>query len=527
MLKSQTHIITRVIALALAAAALTGCNEDAPQAPVDDDPAPSINAYFQALPDWEVPSTLTNPPNDLQDQQHHDGDAYYTCGVREFDYKKNFDALIAVGADAAAMKPGMLLQGEAMKNGQLKVLPAPRAPINISINLAIDDPSREIVSPTSTTIQDAIADLQRAADSRLGNLDVIPAQVVLVNEVAHSFEHAMMQSDISLKYSGVFKSASFESSFSTEKKVSSHTVVVRMYQPMYTISFAGDEMQTPADFFDPGFTAADLEQQEQLGNVGPGNLPCFVQSVTYGRMLVYTMTTSESYSAEELQAAVNATYGLWDGSANLTQRQVEILKSCTIVWKAFGGTQGDAFNAIRNNDFNEFFTPAPATTAVPLSYKVVYMKDRDVAVIGDATKYKVFTCEPNDLRFTVSLDSVQVVSGCQFEQSISLHVDVVTADGTRILLNWANTTPENVKWFRSDIQFDMPTSSSSFLHIDAWARSYPNWDDALWEFDRVFHFPFDEFYEFPTQFTLVETASPQARACTLKLFVSVKRELVD
>ena len=47
---------------------------------------------------------------------------------------------------------------------------------------------------------------------------------------------------------------------------------------------------------------------------GAGNQPCYVQSVTFGRMVVYTVTSTEATSASELRAAVQASYGAYEGS---------------------------------------------------------------------------------------------------------------------------------------------------------------------------------------------------------------------
>ena len=176
-------------------------------------------------------------------------------------------------------------------------------------------------------------------------------------------------------------------------------------------------MAEPGDFFAADVTQADFDRQRQLGTMGPGNLPCYVQSVTYGRMLVYTMTSTEATSAQELQLAVQASYGAWEGSGDLDSRQRQLVQNSSIEVQVFGGTQEDQLDAIKQalhtGDFSSFLVPVPSTTAVPLSYRINDLKNRQPAVIGDATQFSIRECEAvNDLRFTVSLDSITVVDGC-------------------------------------------------------------------------------------------------------------------
>ncbi|MEZ4673420.1 MAG: thiol-activated cytolysin family protein [Caldilineaceae bacterium] len=181
--------------------------------------------------------------------------------------------------------------------------------------------------------------LQREADARLGNLDVIPAQISFQVKEAYSFEQAMLDAGISLKYSGVLANGDVGAALRRTSNQQSHTVIVKLFQPMYTISFADDAIAEPRDFFGDTVTQADFERQIQLGTMGPNNEPTYVQSVTYGRMLVYSVTSTEAASAEALRVAVQASYGAFSGSARFNQDQAELVRNSTIEAQVFGGTQ--------------------------------------------------------------------------------------------------------------------------------------------------------------------------------------------
>jgi hypothetical protein len=314
------------------------------------------------------------------------------------------------------------------------------------------------------------------------------------------------------------------------------TVVVKLMQPMYTISFADDEKAEPADFFAGDLMEADFQRQRELGTMGPGNLPCYVQSVTYGRMVVYSMTTTQATSDEEYKLAVRASYGAWSGTGNIDARQRELVENSTVEVQVFGGTQQHGLDAIKlalkTGDFSAFLEPVPATTAVPLSYRINDLKNRQPAVIGDATKFQIRECEPvNDLKFTVSLDSVIVVDGCDAETSFDIEC-------------WANVeAPHQFYWLLHNAGQRFPKEDLPSLHnqaiftvtasqattIEFFTGVYGNGQTGLkgWSKETTFSFPFD-FDENPHHFSHLETtADNQYRNCTLQVFYSIKRELAD
>jgi hypothetical protein len=432
----EVHIMFRKITLLIALAALfalaASCSKDDPIVVSTDpvDPA-EVNGFVNDLPDWVAPNDIEDPPIDLGDSDNLEDNQYYRCHSIEYDLKRNFDDIVAVGANATALKPGMMVQGKGVKDGSLSTIGLKRSPISMSINLALEDPSRTVDNPNSSTIQDAIASLQRDADDRLGNLDVVPAQINFKAESAYSVKQALLSAGLTVRYNTLLASGSVAGSLSQSSSVKRRSVVVKLMQPMYTISFADDEKAEPAAFFAPDLMEADFARQRDLGTMGPGNLPCYVQSVTYGRMIVYSMTTTETTSEEEYKLAVQASYGAWSGSGNINTRQRELVQNSTVEVQVFGGTQTQGLDAIRtalrSGDFSAFLTAAPATTAVPLSYRINDLKNRQPAVIGDATKFTIRECEPiNDLKFTVSLDSIVVVDGCEPETEFDIEcwVDV-------------------------------------------------------------------------------------------------------
>jgi hypothetical protein len=525
------------IALAALVALAAGCSEDDPVAVSTDpvDPA-EVNQFVNALPDWIPPSDIEEPPVNLGDEEELEDNQYYRCSVVEYDLKRNFEDIIAVGANATALKPGMMVQGNGVKGGSLSTIGLARSPVSLSINLALDDPSRDVASPNSSTIQDAIASLQRAADDRLGNLDVVPAQINFKAESAYSLQQAMLSAGLSIRYNGLVASGSVGGSLKQSSSVKRRTVLVKLMQPMYTISFADDEKAEPADFFAPDLMEADFERQRQLGTMGPGNLPCYVQSVTYGRMVVYSMTTTETTTDDEYKLAVQASYGAWSGSGSVNTRQRELVQNSTVEVQVFGGTQGQGLDAIKqalkNGDFSAFLQAAPATTAVPLSYRINDLKNRQPAVVGDATKFQISECEPvNDLQFTVSLDSIIVVDGCDAEVDFDIESWVYVQNPNQnywLLHNSGTRFPkDSLPSLHQQAIFTVTASAATTIKFFTGDYGSAASGRDGWSKETVFQYPFDMGAN-PYRFSHLETtADNQYRNCTIEVFYTIKRELAN
>ncbi|MEZ4673421.1 MAG: hypothetical protein R2932_04160 [Caldilineaceae bacterium] len=69
-----------------------------------------VNTFVQTLPDWQVPDNQELPPELIEANEEFIDNSYQRCETVEYDRKRNFDNLIAVGANATALKPGMLVK---------------------------------------------------------------------------------------------------------------------------------------------------------------------------------------------------------------------------------------------------------------------------------------------------------------------------------------------------------------------------------------------------------------------------------
>ncbi len=405
---------------------------------------PSINTYINKLPTWQAPITQsidTRNPEDLQGSFELDSQKY-NCATTEKSISKNYENIIHAGINSDILYPGALLQGKGIATGVFDSVRLERSPITLTVNLNIENPSIQIDNPTTATMRNAVSELIRRADTRLGEIDVVPGKVSYEREEAHTFEQALTSIGISAGYKDAFAAIDADFNFGAGRKVNSHTIVVRFFQPMFTISFDEASLRTPEDFFAEAVTKKDLKIEVSYKRIGKDNLPVYVKSVTYGRMLFYTLTSEEVSKYQELESAVSAVYGAFSGGANITDKQLSTLTNSHTRLLAFGGSQSTALEAIA--DLGKFFVPAEATTAVPIAY-VVKNLDGSIATISDTTTFYVQSCTPvatptPDKQIIVSLGDVNGKVGfsiCNPDIPANCHniVHVYTEKSKDIVLN--------------------------------------------------------------------------------------------
>ena len=372
-----------------------------------------------AVPDTVAQSVLTASNGDN-----------WVCQNVEFDDKRNLDQMLTPGLTAGVMWPGALIQGQGLKAGDPAGIPLPRSPITISIDLAVDSPSVRIDVPTSASVQSAIAGLQRQADVRLGNVDVVPALIDYQKTEAFSDQ----QASVDVGIHGAFPVKGVNISVGVTVRDSSsfqqHTIAVTLIQPMYTISFADEEKVDPGAYLADSATPAEVQDVVNRGMIGPNNQPVYVKSVTYGRMLVFTLTNDSSASALDIEAAIGASVAAFKASTNdsVAIKNRQILQNTELHVQAFGGSQDSALAAIRSDSLDKFFTAVSATQAVPLSYRVNYLRDGTVALLGAEASYTKSDCAPagTNARFwTLKFDSLTSTGSCpgtQYSDSASIVV---------------------------------------------------------------------------------------------------------
>jgi hypothetical protein len=370
------------------------------------DGAASVEQALASLPPWSQPPAAKDTPTALPDETRAlkiDGqNQAYSCKVTKHDIIANHDEVLNFSIGAEYVLPGLLLQGGPFQRGELAPIPlaaGKRAPIDISINLAAtENPTERVTDPSSATIRSAITKLQQRAKVAAGGN--FAATVAYSKKEVQSMEQLFYALNVDLQYDGPFTDVGFQAAFTDQQTQRKHTVVAELQQDMYTISFAHDEFMRSSDFFTPAFTPADVAGLERDDTVGPDNLPVFVSTVTYGRTIVFTATSTEVESARDIEQALEVSYdstlggsGSVDEAARMASKAV--LHSLEIKVLALGGNSGDVTGAIQTGEWDKLFANPDILSAVPLRYVVRNLSgSRPVARLGDTTSFTISECSP-------------------------------------------------------------------------------------------------------------------------------------
>lgn len=320
--------------------------------------------------------------------------------------RQNAEALSAfidnstVGCDmnSQALYVGNILQGRTLQSGQLSSY------FGEDRNSHLRDRMVVSVSGLLTGAQSSSAKVERVTKAavddavhRLVTTDVLehqPVQLVVNTETSNSLSKSLL--GVGINVSGAFGevAAALRSSKSTSNSVS----VVKVIQKYYTVSC---NRPTYAARFFRGNPHRDLQRVWQLTNDPQNpNPPVYIQSVTYGRMLL--MVVESDASESELDAAVKARakgFGV-SGSLAIDAKQMDVLKHSKFSLYAMGGDSA-AVNAIVSSDdpmnglagyIMKGASYSVSSPGVPLSYTCRYLTpDNNVAIVQGAAKYEIAT----------------------------------------------------------------------------------------------------------------------------------------
>jgi len=402
----RSLIVCLIFALALVAGS---CKEDDVAAPA---PA-NLDAFFASLPSWESVSPELPESNDSVGATTSagggtiDGDSV-NCTETAYSLTTTPEKMTTLNPDVEILWVGSLLQGKGYIGGigSLAELPIrQRAPVALSIDLLRDSTSSVVANPTVATVSQAIGGLISSADAAGHKAG---SNIFFTSEVTHSVVQAMLKVGVSAKYAGATIKASLGVDLSEEKR----TVMAYFVQQMFTVSMVLP--QYPKDVFSSAFTQELLDRETAEGRMASDNLPVYVSSIVYGRILVFSFTSTSSET--KINQTLNVLYNGGDFDGNLEDSLKQVLDNAQIRVVTVGGDADDALALIRGNKLAEFFaSDAPLTTAKPISYTIRNLKDNSIARVSETTTYNLKECVPVTLtatgaKYLLTLDRIQAIS---------------------------------------------------------------------------------------------------------------------
>lgn len=359
----------------------------------------SVDAFVNELPSWSdvSPDSLENNGEPVGEtavvgEETAPGGDLYTCTTTPYSITKNPQEIAIHNPDAAVLWPGALIRGRShLQTGSLELVAVSRdkrAPLGISVQgggvLGIPGGVSTVVEqPVGSTIREGI---NQIVVNTLGADVAVGAGASSFNSVeSHSSTQALLNLGLDARYLGAAASGRLNYS----RAANQHTYTAYFVQRLFTV--AVDLPERPSSFFADHVTAADLQS---LG-ISADNLPLYIDSVSYGRILMFTFTSSDSREriAAALEFSYNSPVGGVDGFAEAELRQT--LSTARIEVFALGGPNTGVQNLIREGNLAAYFeAPLAINQVEPISFTIRNLNDNRLARVANTTEYEVRECRP-------------------------------------------------------------------------------------------------------------------------------------
>lgn len=377
---------TRLVLAGLALCVLTspfGCGKEEKKKVLGpDDPAPGtgIEALVQSA--GEVPDPPTHPLIETPSEgDSTSGEDQWHCRYKHVSIADAVDRFPMFDPISEVIWPGAAVQGASIAHSPPDRIPVPRSSGTVLISSTIN--GAQVSSVTVPTVSQS-AVLNAANQIIASQPSSFPANLF--------FDIQRVQSDSELRLrlkanASFFDIFSASSQFSLDYTSHTSTFLVNLTQSFYTLTF--ERPAEIADFFASSVTETDLSPF-----VASGNPPCYISSVTYGR--IFYMIVQADESADSVNASLSASFvvGGFSGSAEHVSR----LRGLSVKVFAYGGDAGAALTSVIGgigslDDFIRSLRDGGViTTGKALSYSVRSVRSDKVVKNGVAGEYDVADC---------------------------------------------------------------------------------------------------------------------------------------
>lgn len=315
-----------------------------------------------------------------------------SCVTEDYNLKTNFDEVAIIRPTNGIVWPGALVLGnQSMLDGLPDPLTLPRNPVTLRLDLpGIGEQGNIVIkNPSNSSVQTGI-------DEALEWWNANAYQDGYVNasnssyQASTSYSAKQMSLDVGLNIEWATGSVASQLDYasSTTKRVAS--MVYK--QVFYTVTM--DTPETPASVFGSDVSVAAV--QSAIGSDAP---PAYVNSVSYGRIIMFRMETTDTRTSIDLDAVLKYAAGV-SGTGTVNSTYDAVLKNSSITVVTIGGNAdvaSQAVNATGPGSLKKIITGKNAVYSrdnpgVPIAYTIRYLKDNSFAKLGYTTDYKTITC---------------------------------------------------------------------------------------------------------------------------------------
>ena len=414
--------LRHVLLIILCAVLVGACDSGPGVGPETNPDATSIGDYLAGLTyDADAllnvqPSDAARTPVDTTTTTEQDGNVERVCTRTSYNLENNFEEIAILRPTADVIWPGSLVEAN---QSLLDGLPEParfdRSPVKIRVDLPGigANGTKTIERPDEANVQTAIDEALEWWNANAYEEGYVNASSSS-NRITTSYSSTQASMDVGLNVA--WATGDVQSQFNYETSAERRVVMSTYKQAFYTVTFVQESGAQPEDVFGPDVTLGDV--QAAFDSNTP---PAYVASVTYGRIIMFRMETSSSYTSAEVEAAFRYAAGSQvDG--DMEARYEEILERSTVEVITLGGdaeAASEAVTARSAGDLEPIITGENAVYSrgnpgVPISYAVKYLKDDQLAKLGYTTEYTATECSSVQTAntITVNLKEFFVRSDC-------------------------------------------------------------------------------------------------------------------
>lgn len=290
------------------------------------------------------------------------------CEQVYYSETSQLDQFLAVQPDSPALWPGEIVSGAQVANGFLSSIGLERAPVTFSISLEHLE-----ASPAATLQSPSLSSFRAARNQILAeglNGGATPAQIAYEIHTVESRSHLSVLVGASVDWSGV---VDLDALFGFDESEFSNRFLFDFTQTYYTIDV--DAPARPADLLAPEVTLQDVQLAAPFGNP-----PMYVQSISFGRRVLFALETDSSLEA--IVAAVDAAVsGVAEIEGDFEAQ--ETLSASKITAAVLGGDAEAAVSTILGvEELMAYITEggnySKDSPGAPIAYKLAYVDNAGV-----------------------------------------------------------------------------------------------------------------------------------------------------
>ncbi|MBB5121714.1 thiol-activated cytolysin family protein [Streptomyces eurocidicus] len=297
--------------------------------------------------------------------------------TQPFTMSKKPEDILTSGKDADRIWPGSVVQSQGIvKDGSLlfcSIEPEERAELPIVISAIGSGPSVKVPAPAYDNVLDAIKKTVTGKKNTSPNIYFRRTEA-----------YSSMEASLSLGLSGTYGGFAGKLNVEANRKETHNTLVVYLCEQAYSATASWDSVNS---LFSDKLTNNRLAHLINNRYIGTENPPVMIASVVYGRILLFTMTSSASET--EINAALSASYNGWGATidTDVKKHYKNILNTSEVQVLSQGGDPSIIKSLLGDGKLTDYFgTPHNMEEYSIIGY-VVKELDSTPATMSETANY--------------------------------------------------------------------------------------------------------------------------------------------